>query len=90
MEVNGLNFLSLAESNLVQGEKCYQQFSRTKGPFKDYFCSNVQEEATFCTESRIFSRTPKFEPKTREKPVLVVKPVERIHLSEVNKMSIKI
>ena len=78
MEEEGSNLLNLADSVLLKKESSFRELSQTEGPFKKYFCSTVDEVTTsFCLDSRIFGQSPIFEPKTRQKPVVSVKPFER-------------
>ena len=74
------DLLTFAESVMVKRD----QMTSTGGAFKKFFCSTMDEKTTFCTDSKIFGRLPSFEPRTKERPVVVVKPVERKPVQEVN------
>ena len=55
------------------------------GKFKNFFCSSLEDDKTGISsaDSKIFFQPPKFEPKTRERPIQIVKPIIRTVISEV-------
>jgi hypothetical protein len=53
------------------------------GKFKNFFCSTIEADNISSADSKIFFQPPKFEPKTRERPIQIVKPIVRTVVPEV-------
>ena len=82
MESLNPDLLTFAESVYVKKDQV--NITGTGGAFKKFFCSTLDEKTSFCTDSKIFGRLPSFEPRTKDRPVVAVKPVERKPVAEVN------
>jgi hypothetical protein len=81
-----VDMLSVAESVLKNSQKSSENFSRFEGQFQKLFCSSINDSTTlgFFPDRKLLFSAPKFDPKTRDKPIQVVKPVGRKLAAEVN------
>lgn len=77
--MEGPDLLTLAESGMASTPVLF-----LGGPFKSFFCSPLQEKTSLggVTDARLFHQAPRFEARTREKPVQIVKPVARKEITE--------